>query len=199
MDSDTGLNARLLISTDDKIPIFQGFSAPIPRIQVEDRPGLFHELWVSRKDPVFVLPGLDRVLVQDPRQRAAADHFAQRLLRPSREVAQGLPTDRLAGFRNAFTSQGFDQCVIPRGKKRPYGRVLRRPPGKSPPPPSVFANAGLVGARSPLHGQVAFWSQSGCSCTSSTNCDRCTERYDAVLRRTSARAFSKNSSGKVGQ
>ena len=66
MDSDPRLNARLLISTEDKITVFQGFSAPIPRVQVEDRPGLFHELWVSRKDPVFVLPGLDRVLVQDP-------------------------------------------------------------------------------------------------------------------------------------
>ena len=33
-----------------------------------------------------------------------------------REVVQGLPTDGFTGFRNAFTSQGFDQCLIPGGK-----------------------------------------------------------------------------------
>jgi hypothetical protein len=135
MDSDAGLDARLLIRTEDKIAAFQGFSASIPRVQVEDRPGLFHELRVSRKDPILELPGLDRVFVQYPPYRAAANEFAQGPLHSRGKIVQGLSTDWLAGFRNTLTSQGLDQCVIPRGKNDLtaasffvlQGEVSRRP------------------------------------------------------------------------
>ena len=153
MDANACLNARLLVGPDDKVLVFQGFSLPMPRVQVKDRPGLCQELRVSRKDPVLVLPGLDGVLVQDPPYRAAADCLAQRRLCSRREIFQGLPTNRLAGFRDSFTSQGLDQCVIPRGKNRPYDRVPRHPPRKTLPLPSVSASDEPVGARGPRGGQ----------------------------------------------
>src|SRR5208337_1674897 len=161
MDSDTGLNARLLISTEDKITVFQGFSAPIPRVQVEDRSGLFQELRVSRKDPVFVLPRLYCVFVQDPPYGAGAHDIAQRPSHSRGKIVQGLPANRFASFRDALTSQGLDQCVIPRGKKWPYSRVRFHPPGKSFPPPSVSANDGPVGPIDPHGGQVAPGSSRG--------------------------------------
>ena len=117
MDANAGLNARLLVRADDTVRVFQGFSVPMSRVQVKDRPGLFQELWVSRKDPILVLPGLDGILVQGPPYRAAADRLPQCFLRPRREIVQGLPTDRLTRFRDSLTSQGLDAVRDPEGEK----------------------------------------------------------------------------------
>jgi len=134
---------------------FRGFPPQFPAYRSSVRPGLFHELWVSRKDPVFVLPGLDCVFVQDPPYRAGAHGLAQRPSHSRGKIIQGLPADRFTSFRDALTSQGLDQCMIPRGKKWPYSHVRYHPPGRSFPPPSVFANDEPVGPIDPHGGQVA--------------------------------------------
>jgi hypothetical protein len=118
-------------------------------------------LRVSRKDPVFVLPGLDCVFVQDPPYGAGAHDLAQRPSHSRGKIIQGLPANRFASFRDALTSQGLDQCVISRGKKWPYSRVRFHPPGKSFPPPSVSANDGPVGPIDPHGGQAAPGSSRG--------------------------------------
>src|SRR5208337_5344715 len=140
----TCLNARLLVHAQHVILRAQRFAFPRPRIQVQDRPGLLSEPRVPRKNPVFVLPGLDRRFVQHPPDRAAADLLTQRRSASPHQVGKRLATERFFRLRHHLTSHRLDQRLIQRGKKRPFGRGqddLRRRNRRWP---NDFANVALV-------------------------------------------------------
>ena len=140
----TCLNARLLVQAQHVILRAQRFAFPRPRIQVQDRPGLLGEPRVPRKNPVLVLPGLDRRFVQHPPNRAAADLLTQRRSGSPHQVGQRLATERFFRLRHHLTSHRLDQRLIQRGKKRPFGRGqddLRRRNRRWP---NDFANVALV-------------------------------------------------------
>ena len=140
----TCLNARLLVHAQHVILRAQRFAFPRPRIQVQDRPGLLGEPSSPRKNPVLVLPGLDRRFVQHPPDRAAADLLTQRRSGSPHQVGQRLATERFFRLRHHLTSHRLDQRLIQRGKKRPFGRGqddLRRRNRRWP---NDFANVALV-------------------------------------------------------
>src|SRR5208337_2789456 len=140
----TCLNARLLVHAQHVILRAQRFAFPRPRIQVQDRPGLLGEPRVPRKNPVFVLPGLDRRFVQHPPDRAAADLLAQRRSGSPHQVGKRLATERFFRLRHHLTSHRLDQRLIQRGEKRPFGHGqddLRRRNRRWP---NDFANVVLV-------------------------------------------------------
>ena len=144
MRASTCLNARLLVHAQYVILRTQRFAFPRPRIQVQDRPGLLGKPRVPRKNPVLVLPGLDRRFVQHSPDRAAADLLTQRRLGSPHQVGKRLAAERFFRLCHHFTSHRLDQRLIQRGKKRPFGHVqddLRRRNRRWP---SDFASVVLV-------------------------------------------------------
>ena len=127
MAANSSLNARLLVGADDVILRDQGLAFPDPRVKVQNPPGLFGEAWITREDPVLVSPGLDRSVVENPPDRAAADRLAQGMLGSDRQVVQRLTAQGSLGQVNQLASGGFDQGPIQKGKRR----TLRPRPGSS--------------------------------------------------------------------
>ncbi len=136
MAAATGLDAGLLVGAEDVVLGAQGLALPPACIEVQNRSGLLGEVGITRKDPVLVLPRFDGIGIQHPPHGAATDRCAQRLASPGSDVSQGLPTQRLLGFRDQFTGNRFDERVVQRGKKPPCGPGPACRPGKSPPGPS---------------------------------------------------------------
>ena len=73
MDAGTGLDARLLVGTENKFVVREAPAFPEALVQIENRTGLREEVWVARKDPASVLPRPDGVGVQPPPDRAVAN------------------------------------------------------------------------------------------------------------------------------
>src|SRR5258708_4510666 len=92
------LNAGLLVSAQDVVFRPQRHAAPISSVQIQNSPRLLGELGITRENPVFELPWLDCVMVQDAPHGATADWFLQRLSRPRRYVIHRLATDRQSRF-----------------------------------------------------------------------------------------------------
>jgi hypothetical protein len=53
---------------------------PVSLVQIQDDGGLLEEVGGAREDPVFVLPRLNRVLVEDSPNRGAADGLVEFVL-----------------------------------------------------------------------------------------------------------------------
>src|SRR5262249_42159939 len=75
--TNTGLNAGLLVGTEDVVYRAQGLAAPEARIQVQDRTGFLGELGVAGENPALIPPGLEGVGMQDAPDRTAADGLAE--------------------------------------------------------------------------------------------------------------------------
>src|SRR5262249_34533508 len=88
--ADAGLNAGLLVGTDDVVFRTQGLAAPQARIQVQDRAGFLGELRGAWENPVLVLAGLEGVGMQGAPDRAAADGLAESGVGPGRQVGERL-------------------------------------------------------------------------------------------------------------
>jgi hypothetical protein len=132
----TGLDAGLLVGTADVILGAQSLARPHICIEVQHRPGLLGKVGITRNDPVLVPPWFDGIRIQHPPHCAPTDRFAQRFAGPGGDVSQGLPTQRLLGFCDEFTGEPLNQRMVQTEKKPPYGPVLARLPGKSPPWPT---------------------------------------------------------------
>src|SRR5712691_3632749 len=133
MAADTGLDAGFLVGTEDVVLGTKELALPFAGIQVQNRAGLLGKVGITRKDPVRVPPRFDGIGIQHPPHRAATDGCAQGVTRPGCDVGQGLPTQRLLGFRDQFTGERLDQRLVQRGKKPPCGPVLACLPAKSRP------------------------------------------------------------------
>ena len=86
MAPDTGLDTGLFISTNNVILGTKGGVLPYPSVQIQDPPGLGGEEWITGKNPVLVLPGFNRIGLQDAPDCTPADGFPQGLVGASREV-----------------------------------------------------------------------------------------------------------------
>ena len=136
MATAAGLDTGLLVGAQDMVLGTQGLALPPPRIEVQNRPGLVGKVRIPWKDPVCVPPRFDDIRRENPPHRAATDRCAQRVADPCGDVGQRLPTQRLLGFRDQFTSDRLDQRMVQRGKNQPCGPAPACRPGKSPPEPS---------------------------------------------------------------
>ena len=97
--ADAGLDAGLLVGAEDVVLGAKALALPSAGIQVQNGAGLLSEMGITRKDPVLVSPRFEGIRLQNPPHRAATDWFAQRCAGTDGDVGQGLPTQRLLGFR----------------------------------------------------------------------------------------------------
>ena len=93
MDPLARLDRGLGVGADHAVAGLKQLALTAALVEIEDRPGLLHELRVAREDPRALLPGLDRVLRQP-----AAD-------RRSRRLADGLLDDEAVKLRTAEARQ----------------------------------------------------------------------------------------------
>jgi hypothetical protein len=118
-----GLNAGLLVAAEHHIGATQRPALPAAGVQIEYASGLFAKPRIAGINPRFVLPGLDRVALQNPANGAATDGATEVGFGPSPEVIKRLPTEGQAGLSDSFAGDGLDPGVIERGKKRACGPV----------------------------------------------------------------------------
>ena len=114
------LDAGLFVSGDDEVTLSEGFSSPMPVIEVQNRAGLGGKERVAREYPTAVTPGAQCILAEpapeggsaDLCNNALGDHFLPQLgKRPSRQgQAEAL---------GQFTSQRFDVNDDAGGKSAP--------------------------------------------------------------------------------
>ena len=71
--ADPGLDARLLVGTDDELVAPERAAVPLAGVEVEDACRLGPEVGVTGEDPAAVGPRLDRVLVEPAPDRRVAD------------------------------------------------------------------------------------------------------------------------------
>ena len=116
MASDAGLDARLLVRTDDVILATQRLTFPGAIVQIEDPSRFLGESRIAREDPVLITPRLDRVSVENSPDRAGTDGSADRSRGSSSEIRGGQPTQRKLGLADSLTSNSFNDCLISRGK-----------------------------------------------------------------------------------
>jgi hypothetical protein len=140
--ADAGLDARLLLGTEDAVLGIQGVAFPGARIQVENRSGLFGKVRIPWKDPVLVPPGLDGIGCAYPPDGAPTDRFAQGSLGAYRDVGQRLPAQRLLGFCHQFAGNRLDQRVLQGGKNGGDAPVPAHRAGRSPLWPIAVASGG---------------------------------------------------------
>src|SRR5262249_6141300 len=114
------LDAGLLVGADDVVAQSQAFAPPVALVEVEYRGRLLEEIWCAGKDPVFILPGLDGILIEDAANGPAADRPAQFGRGESGEVAEGLAADGTFALGDALTGQGGDLGAVQWGKRWAY-------------------------------------------------------------------------------
>src|SRR5437667_12451537 len=116
MAEDACSDDGLLVSAEDIFLGAKALALPSASIQVQNGAGLLSEMRITRKDPVLVSPRFEDIRLQNPPHRAATDWFAPRCAGTDGDVGQGLPTQRLLGFRQQFTSYCLDQGMVQGGK-----------------------------------------------------------------------------------
>ncbi len=134
MAAHPGLDAGLLVGAEHEVLRVQGFSRPLPGVQVEDPPGLGGEVRIAGKDPGPVLPRADGVFVKPPPHRLVAEGGDEpAALRLPHDVGAAQAGERQAPGDRQLTGEGLD-LHDDLGGERPAGG-----PGAGAPPtrPSV--------------------------------------------------------------
>src|SRR5262249_9919391 len=139
--SNAGLNAGLLIRTDDVVPAAQAAALPEAGIQVQDATRFLGELRVAREDPVLIAPRFDCVAIQDAPDSAGTDGPSQGRGSPLGQIGGRQATQRQLGLADGFTGYRFDNGPLARGKKRPCDLGLPDRPRRSHRMPSGVARA----------------------------------------------------------
>jgi len=104
-----GLNAGLLVGRDHVITRSQGAAVPPSGVEIQDRTGQIREPGIAREEPAAMAPGSDRIRVQPPPQRRAADRGDD----PARQdfaaqVRQRPPREGDAGVHRALAGDPLD-------------------------------------------------------------------------------------------
>ena len=128
----TRLNPSLLVGREHKIFGTQRLSLPEALVEIEDRSGLFHKQWITRKDPASMPPRTDSVLTEPAPNGGSADLGHQPLIENflaevgDREARQGQ-----ALAMRQLTSESFYLNDETGGKSGPCARHGVRPPGRA--------------------------------------------------------------------
>src|SRR5205807_1613585 len=101
----------------------QAFVFPVALIEVQYPSGLPEEVRGAGEDPVFVLPGLDGIPVEDAADRRAADRLAQLDAGQAGEVAERQAAQGRLCLGPPLTNEGGDEGTIEGGKRRLGGLV----------------------------------------------------------------------------
>jgi hypothetical protein len=118
MTSDAGLDACLLIRTDDVVPATERLALPRASVKIQATFGFFRELRVAREDPVLVSPGFDCVRVEDSPDSAGTDRSAQVPRSSIRQVSGRQSAQRQLGLTDGLTGDRLDDRPIARRKRR---------------------------------------------------------------------------------
>src|SRR5205085_2517850 len=116
---------------------------PVARVQVQHAGGLGEEIRGAGEDPVFVLPRLDGVGIEDAPDRRAANRFAQFRLGDLGEVTQRLAAQGRLRLSYPLASKGRDQSAVEGGKKRLYAPDRVGPEGRTALVPNAAARDAL--------------------------------------------------------
>ena len=125
--ADAGLDAGLLVRADDAVERIDAFPLPVTFVQIQDDGGLLEEVAGAGEDPVFVLPRLDGVLVEDSPDRAPADGFVEFVSRAVGEIGRGLAAQRVSGASDHITGDRGDNGPVEGGKDRLAAPARNRP------------------------------------------------------------------------
>ena len=139
---DAGLDARLLIRTDDVVPATKWFALPRPSVQVQDAFSFFGELRVAWEDPVLVPPGFDRIRVENSPDGAGTDRSAQVRRSSTGQVSGREPAQWQLGSADRLTGDRLDDRPVARGKRRACARGPLDQPMRSCHMPSDGASGG---------------------------------------------------------
>ena len=132
MDTQSGLNAGLLVGRNDELIQAQRLALPTPFVKVQDALGLDLELRIARKYPAAMLPGPDSIFVQPAPHGAVADagHKASALRMPC-HIGYAEPRQRQAQRAWRLARERLDLNCELWGEKPegvPGGPSLRGPP-----------------------------------------------------------------------
>ena len=116
MTADAGLDADLLVRADDPVERIDAFPLSVTFVEIQDDGGLLEEVAGTGEDPVFVLPRLDGILVEDSPDCAPANRLVGFV---SGAAARSAEDWRLRGFPvRAATSQAIEVITaLSRGGK----------------------------------------------------------------------------------
>ena len=131
MAADTGLDACLLVRTDDVVLAAQRLVLPGTVIQVQDSSCFLGEARIAGEDPVLIPPRLDRVGVENSPDRAGTDGSADSSRDSCGEVRGGQSTQGELSLADSLAGNGLDDGLVTRGKNRAFARVLPDRPRKS--------------------------------------------------------------------
>src|SRR5260370_14170939 len=133
------LDTGLLVGADNVVEQVQPFPFPVALVQVQHARGFGKEVGSTREDPVFVLPRLDGVGIQDALHGAPADRLLQFPLGLLRQIPQRLPTQGTLVTGDGLARQRRHHGPLQGGQKRTYAPAPRRPAGSVPPAPNAAA------------------------------------------------------------
>lgn len=131
MDTQSRLNAGLLVGRDDELVQAQRLALPTPLVKVQYARGLDLELRIARKYPATMLPRPDGIFVQPAPDGAVADagHKAS-TLRVSCHIGYAEPRQRQTQSARQLARERLDLNCEPWGEKPegvPGGPSLRDP------------------------------------------------------------------------
>lgn len=159
MNPPAGLNAGLLVRGDYEIVVGKRSSFPGTLVQIQDAPGFFLKLGVSRENPTAMTPRADSIFVKPSPQRRLANGSDE--APPdglSLELWDAVTGERKPGLTGKLASQGLNRDDDSGGKSEEVvlaGIALRaRRPGARR---SAFATSTRFAAACPTELQSRRW------------------------------------------
>ena len=147
----TCLDAGFFVRRQNKLVFLQALPVPNPFVEVENAPCLLSKMRISREDPTTMLPGSNRILVQPPPYRCAADRcYTPRLNDRGREISRAPSRKRHTIGRWQLARKRFNLDDQVWGKKPGDGPGADAPQGRQGVSRRIFfaiARRPLVGFR----------------------------------------------------
>jgi len=130
VNSESGLDAGLLVGRQDVLPRAERPAVPAPGVEIQDALGFDGERRIAGKDPTAMPPRAEGVLAEPAPQRGPAD-LGDQPLRDDRllQLAQRPACQRQPALRGQLTREGFDGDDDSGGKSGPAARPEAVPRG----------------------------------------------------------------------
>ncbi len=115
--ADAGLDADLLVRADDPVERIDAFPLSVTFVEIQDDGGLLEEVAGTGEDPVFVLPRLDGILVEDSPDCAPANRLVGFVSGAAGEIGRRLAAQRFSGAGRHITGDRGDHGPVEGGKR----------------------------------------------------------------------------------
>lgn len=131
VEAEAGLNARFLVSRDDKVIRPERAPLVATGIEIENAAGLHGKLRVAREDPGAMLPWPDGILVEPTPHRLVADRGDKAAaLSLAHDIGRAQPGEGQPARRGQLTGEGLDVDDELWGEKPGGGPGGGAPPGR---------------------------------------------------------------------